>query len=80
MTRRKFRRTTVKLVILHEEDDKISDMEIDALHEFVSNGAGVLAGMDDVEEVLDGKQAAAALSAAGSEPGFFQLDDKGNDT
>jgi hypothetical protein len=78
MTDRKFYRTTFTIVILSEEP--ISDMELENLHYEVTDGHCCLRSMTSKETMLDGKQAARALFAAGSEPEFFQLNTSGNDT
>lgn len=79
MTKNKFKKTTVTLVILHEDDQNVENLDIGALAEFVGSGPGVLMKRDDETVMLDGKQMADALYEAGSEPGFFQLDDDGRD-
>ena len=79
MSKHKFRKTTVTLGILHEDDENVGDLDICAIAEFVDNGPGVLMKRDDETVVLDGKQMADALYKAGSEPGFFRLDDEGRD-
>jgi hypothetical protein len=60
----------------HNQDVGIGDLQL--LHELVNAGPAV--GVLNVKktESLRGKQMADALTEAGSEPGFFRLDDDGN--
>jgi hypothetical protein len=76
---RKFSRRVFKFEVLSEEplDGDFTLADLDAM-----TGTGDCVGQfldDDGNETLDGAQMANALSAAGSEPGFFQLDDNGDD-
>jgi len=70
MTKRKFYKTTFELVVLSEEE--LADhVALDG--DWVGNlHVGSV-------EVLNGKQAAQALMAARSEPGFFRLTEDGED-
>jgi hypothetical protein len=77
MSKRKFYKTTFKFVVLSESPTEgwtIADM-IEACD------SGPCVG--DTEEcetvVLTGKEMADALYTARSEPGFFELDDDGED-
>ena len=78
-SRRKFYRTVIQVEVLSEEpyhcgnlkriDQDISDGDCSGrLSEVVRN------------EVVDGPAMAKLLQAQGSDPGFFRLDDEGNDT
>jgi hypothetical protein len=79
MTKRKFYRTIFQVEVLSEEpypqDADLSDIEQDT-----STGPCVGEITCTGTEELNGKQAADALYAVRSEPGFFHLDDEGNDT
>ena len=77
MSKRKFHRTVIEVVVLSEEPfgyDDLADVD-----EAITNGACV--GSFDTKSTteLTGKEAADALTAVHSEPGFFQLDDDGED-
>ena len=83
MTERKFYKTTLRMVVLSEEPIP-PDMTVDEILEEADSGdyvagASSMEEADRVEQVLDGKQIGRELIAIGSEPGFFQLDDEGND-
>ena len=73
---RRFYRHTYEVVVLSESPDH------DTIYTIAGNvdgGPDCLARFSHVkEEELSGKEAAAALYAAGSEPGFFDLDEEGN--
>lgn len=73
---KKYYRQTYTVVVLTEDPTEAS---LDQLPESVNGGDDCLQSfeMTSMEE-LTGKQAADALYASGSEPGFFQLDDEGN--
>lgn len=78
MTKRKFYRTTFELVVL-SEDKPANDLDLDALAHECYDGELVGDLHEKSVEELDGKQAAQALLAARSEPGFFQLTEEGED-
>lgn len=73
-----FVETVVTLRVLSERT--LSDDTLGAILENCDTGDCVLASTDLAQKVLTPKQMADALYAAGSEPGFFQLDDEGNPT
>lgn len=77
MTSRKFYRTKISVEILSE--DPVSFDNLAAVHQSITDGD--CSGVWDVINVdeLDGKQAASALSAQGSDPTFFRINEKGED-
>lgn len=77
MTDRKFYKTIIPLEILSEEP--IGEREIANIIEEATTGSFSMRILPNQETVLDGKQAAEALAEQASDPGFFQLDDAGND-
>jgi hypothetical protein len=77
-TSRKFYRTVYRIEVLSEEPIP-GDLDIeDVAREITTGDYSGLVTHDDPEE-LDGPQAASALIAQGSDPGFFCLDEHGND-
>lgn len=77
MTKRKFHQTVVQITILSEypaEWDSLGDIA----HEML---AGDWSGnvRETRHKILNGKQTAKALINQGSDPGFFQLMDNGED-
>lgn len=78
MTDRKFYKTKVSFVVLSEEP--IPDgMSVENIANECMNGDWSMGNLTTKETELDGRQAAMALINQGSDPGFFRLDDKGND-
>ena len=74
---RKFYKHTYKIVILSESPD---EDDLDNIADNVNEGPDCLHTWERLQvEELTGKETADALSDAGSEPGFFMLDDQGND-
>lgn len=73
---RKYYRTTFAIAVLSEEPI-LGDLS-DALQE-ADTGSYVAYGEKNNQETLTGKQAADALYDAGSEPGFFMLNDDGEE-
>jgi hypothetical protein len=76
MSARKFYKTIIQVEVLSEEPfewDTLGDVDY-AIREDCS---GVVREISS--EVLTGKQAADALLAQGSDPGFFMLTPNGND-
>lgn len=76
-SKRKFYKQIIEIQVLSEEYhdfDNLAD-----LHHQITEGEWV--GTWDVESVdaIDGRTAAELLTAFGSEPGFFQLTDEGED-
>lgn len=72
----KFYKTTFTVTVLSEEP--IQDMDIADLPRGYTEGDLVLHSVKAKETKLTGKQAADLLYDAGSQPGFFNLDDKGD--
>lgn len=70
----KFYETTITITVL-SEDAPVSNVELDCIVAECNTGAFVLGDRNDSVRELDTTAAAAALIAAGSEPGFFGLDD-----
>lgn len=76
---RKFYRTVVQVEVLSEEPYLEDDLETIVDDIVIGDCSGK--SVDVVRnEVVDGKQMAALLRAQGSDPGFFMIDDDGNDT
>ena len=77
MTNRKFHKTVLQVVVLSEEPYHPESLA--QIHDDTINGD--CSGRWKVVEAkeLDGKQAARALKAQASDPGFFRLTDKGED-
>ena len=78
MTKRKFYKTTLKVVVLSEyplEYDSLKDVSY-----LIAQGDCSGEIIDDKRVTLSGRQTAKALIKQGSEPGFFQIDKDGNDT
>lgn len=78
MTTRKFYKTVLTYTVLSEkpipDNLEMKDIMFECTDGFYS---GATTGQK--ETVLNGKQAAKALEEQGSDPDFFQLDEKGND-
>lgn len=79
MTIRKFYKTTVTVTVLSEEPLPPYMELSDVAHAIKDGDCSGEVAFGEPEE-LDGKQAADALVAQASDPGFFRLDDDGNDT
>jgi len=77
MTERKFYKTTYVFEVLSEEPIEDADLK-DVLDECT---AGCLSGDVKSQECVevDGKTVAALLNDQRSDPGFFNIDDEGND-
>lgn len=74
---RKFYKTTVTFVVLSEEPiPPYTDLY--HIAQEAAEGRYVGSFGASPEELLDGSEMAKALYEAGSEPGFFELDDDGN--
>lgn len=78
LSERKFYKTKIVVTVLSEEPLN-SNAELDAVHEYIVNGSGSGEVNWQPQVELNGKQMAAALRKQGSDPGFFQLTDKGED-
>ena len=77
-SKRKFYRTVFTVEVLSEEPIRPDIDLVDLAYEITDGHAS---GRMDITEgkVLTGPQAAVALKAQGSDPEFFQLNDKGED-
>ena len=75
---RKFYRTVVKVVVLSESP--LEEMDLDGLHFAITDGDCSGQVNYASPKVLTGPQAARALRAQGSDAGFFQLTDRGEDS
>lgn len=75
---RKFYKTTFTIEVLSEEPlgDELTLSQIDYA---ITEGPCVGFTLLNRQEELTSKQMADALYEAGSDPGFFQLDDDGNE-
>lgn len=78
MSTRKFYRTTFKVVVL-SEDRSTENLGLLAISQATDDGDCVGDLSVDTIEELTGPDAATALHELGSEPGFFMLDNDGND-
>lgn len=78
MTERKFYKTQIIITVL-SEGTPYEPAYLSTIHEDITSGD--CSGQWDTlkPEELNGKQAADALVAQDSDPGFFNLDDEGND-
>jgi hypothetical protein len=73
----KFFKTTYKIVVL-SEDDPVETTNLEDLHYHITDG--LCSGETTLEntEELTPAEAAKALIAQGSDPGFFLLDEHGD--
>ena len=78
MTDRKFYKTIVKFEVLSGEPIP-PGMEYENIVHECKEGEWSMRSLGEKKIVLNGKQAAKALTLQGSDPSFFCLDDKGND-
>ncbi len=78
-SKRKFFRTHIVVEVLSEDSPISPRADLDAIHAAITDGDCV--GQVSIKhvEALNGPQAARALRRVGSEPGFFRLDERGND-
>lgn len=79
MTDRKFYKTVIKIEVLSEEPIP-SGMDLENVIAECKEGACSMRQFGWKETELNGKQAAKGLLLQGSDPGFFQLTEKGEDT
>lgn len=79
MAEPQYTRTQITLYVLTEEPLP-DDIELGTIIEWCDTGPAVLDELHRTDDTLTGKQMADALYAAGSDPGFFRLDDAGNRT
>ena len=77
MTDRKFYETTITVKVLSEQPLRWNDLN--DLAYAIEEGDCVGHIPDDTSRTLTGKECADLLDEFGSESGFFQLDDEGND-
>jgi hypothetical protein len=77
MAEPKFYRTLISFNVLSEEPVP-PDMDVAAIAHECDEGSYVMAPEECVTVELSGAEMAQALYHAGSDPGFFQLDDAGN--
>lgn len=77
MVERCFYRTRVSIDVL-SEGPLPRDMDLPELHRAISEGPCVGGSVEFVMRKISPKEAAAALSAFGSDPSFFDLDADGN--
>lgn len=74
---RKYFLTTYTIKVL-SEDRHVEDFSPAEVAEVIDTGDCV--GVTETSsELIDGKRAAELLTEFGSEPGFFRLDDEGNE-
>ncbi len=78
-SKRKFFHNIMTIHILSEDEPLSEEMSLADLHYAISEGDCVGDSISIRSNKITGKEAAARLNAYGSEPGFFRLDDKGND-
>lgn len=71
---RKFFKSTITFVVL-SEDSPASDLNAAQIHYEITEGECVLLERTDTWEQVSPDTMAGLLVAAGSEPGFFMLDD-----
>ena len=78
MTKRKFYRTVVEIEILSEEP--IAFESLGEINHAITEGdcSGSWNPLSS-NEVVDGKTIVKLLKKQGSDPGFFRLDERGND-
>ena len=76
-SKRKFYRTVFTVTVLSEEP--ISSVSLDTLHYFITDGEGSGVVTQEESVPVDGPTMAVMLEEQGSDPGFFQLTDKGED-
>lgn len=72
-----FYRTTITINVLSDRD--IIEDDIGTIVSNCDEGDCVMASAEVGRSQIDGESMARALTAAGSEPGFFQLDAEGNE-
>lgn len=73
-----FYKTTFTITVL--SDEPLGGVSLGNLEELVNDGPCVLHTQRQRERVVNGKTMANLLYDAGSEPGFFRLDNNGNPT
>ncbi len=78
MSKRTFYKTTITLDILSEEPIPNPDDITTIANEMINGDYSGIVRDAEMDE-LDGKEAAEELMCQGSDPGFFGLDDDGED-
>ena len=78
MTKRKFFKTVFKVTVL-SEDEPSGHISLEALAQEIQDGDWSGETEMLTPKKLNGRQAARVLQAQGSDPEFFQIDEKGND-
>ena len=78
LSTRKFYKTRIVVEVL-SENPLSEGLELDSVHWGITNGDWSGTVKWHPPQKLNGKQAAAALRKQGSDPGWFQLTDKGED-
>lgn len=76
-SKRKFYRYVYRYEVLSE--DPLADASLSELQSLCDEGPCVGRFLENEEKKLTAKQAVKALYDTGSEPGFFQLNEKGED-
>ena len=79
-SKRNFFVTTITVKVLSENYPVITDVDLHDLARQVDEGDWVLHSQEGSQEQVTPQKMAELLGDAGSEPGFFRLDDDGNDT
>lgn len=78
ISKRKFYRNVFTIEVLSE--DPINKMvDLDEIHYQITDGEWSGMINHEKQETVDGKQMAELLQKQGSDPGFFRLDDAGQD-
>lgn len=76
MAERKFYRTTITIDVLSEETPLDEDMTLTEIDYVITEGDCVGGNLSMAVEELTREECAEALTAMGSEPGFFDLLDE----
>jgi len=79
MTKRKFYKTTIKAEVLSEEPIPDTMSLEDIARESIEGDYSFIYDRKK-EQLLNGNEVAKALRKQSSDPGFFRLDDDGNDS
>lgn len=77
--KREFHKITVEVEVLCEDQSGPYDMTLGELAHAIVDGDYSGDHKVTKHKVLNGRQMAKALQKQGSDPAFFQLDDKGRD-
>jgi len=79
MSERKFYKTTIHVEIVSEEPFSDGEELQDIVRSCITGGNSFKWDFVRNSEPIDGQYAASMLMDQGSDPGFFQLDEQGND-